>query len=73
MGNALPLTFEDCVRLCRGNAELVREWERLSGQRFARNPVETMVDQATGHGAAVAAAFEMFVLEYVWMTWEGRR
>lgn len=67
------MTFADVVSECAGNADLVREFNRLYGcnlgQSLTRKPIEAMVDRACGRPPEEPddlRTFVWFVWEYVW-------
>jgi hypothetical protein len=62
----VKLSFLDIARQTIANTELVRQWERLSGNKFARSPLDCMIDEATGHGDAVMEKFLAFVYDVAW-------
>lgn len=68
------LTFEQCVLECSANAELVAQFNRLTGctlgQSLRRSPLDVAIDDATGFsGESVDAmeAFVTFVYDCVWL------
>lgn len=65
------MTFAECVLECGKNAELVEQFDRLTGSSLsklgARAPLDRMVDEATGYDKAQATKFAAFVYEVVWI------
>lgn len=45
------MTFQECCIQCAGNAELVKEFNRLSDAKLgeSRNPFEIAIDNASGY------------------------
>ena len=45
------MTFQECCIQCAGNAELVKEFNRLSDAKLggSRNPFEIAIDNACGY------------------------
>ena len=71
------VTFLDCLREAVNNAELVSNYNRLTGEHLGesakRSPIERLVDQATGHNKAIQdeemqamRKFADFVKDVVW-------
>lgn len=64
------MTFEECVNVCAGTRELVREFDRLAGTHLSeigrRAPIHAMIDEASGRDAAAFRKFVAFVAEFVW-------
>ena len=63
------MTFDDVFRLCAGNAELVREFDLLTGSNLSMvgSPLDLMIDNATGCTNADLEAFIGFVFTYIWL------
>ena len=62
------VTFLECLEMCI-HSNLVTEWQRLSGKKLvASNPLDRMIDEATGYDQAVMGEFVDFVYDYVWVT-----
>jgi hypothetical protein len=73
------VTFEDCVKACLSNEDLVAEFDRLFSTNLstveARTPIEIMVDKATGHDEKrrlEVKKFVAFVYEAVWIRLDPR-
>lgn len=63
------ITFLECLEMCIQQADLIAQWERLSGKKLvASNPLDRMIDEATGYDQAVMGEFVDFVYNYVWVT-----
>lgn len=63
------VSFLECLELCIQQADLIAQWERLSHKKLvASNPLDRMIDEATGYDQAVMGEFVDFVYNYVWMT-----
>lgn len=63
------ITFLECLELCIQQADLIAQWERLSGKKLvATNPLDRMIDASTGYDLAVMGEFVDFVYNYVWKT-----
>jgi hypothetical protein len=63
------VTFVDCLVECIHTSEFVSEWQRLSGKKLlATNPLDRMVDKATGYDMSVIGEFADFVYDYVFKT-----
>jgi hypothetical protein len=71
------LTFLDCLWVAVSNAELVANYNRLTGEHLGeqpkRSPIELLVDQATGYEETVQDVevermrkFASFVKDIVW-------
>lgn len=68
------MTFEHCVLECSANADLVAQFNRLTGctlgQSLRRSPLDVAIDDATGFSGESAAdmdAFIAFVWNCVWL------
>lgn len=59
--------FIDLVMELLSMPEYVKNWERLRGMRFPRNPMERMVDQSSGYGEAVMLQFIEDAAETIWL------
>lgn len=63
------VTFLECLELCIQQADLIAQWERLSGKKIvASNQLDRMIDSATGYDVAVMGEFVDWVYNYVWVT-----
>lgn len=62
------MTFKECVMYCAGNKTLVSEFDRLRGTNLSLlgNPIELMVDEATGKLNDELELFCDFVYECIW-------
>ena len=73
------MTFEECLRECLMNQELVKEFDRLQGThlmslvRDTRAPIVRMIDKATGYQEVLdrqhhedMQKFITFAYEYIW-------
>lgn len=60
------LQFMVCVMACAKNDEYVENWLRLRGYSLPRSAIERMVDDASGHGDAIAQQFIADVHETVY-------
>lgn len=58
--------FIQCVAACAANAEFVANWSRLRGIRFGANPLERMIDEASGFNSEIARQFIADVHDLVW-------
>jgi len=62
------ITFLECLTVAIHTEHLVQEWERLSGKKLiASNPLDRMIDEATGYGDEVMREFANFVYECVFL------
>lgn len=65
------MTFEDCLAECVSTPELIKEWNRLTGNHLFddRAPLTTMIDSACKYDpdAEPLKEFAKFCFEYVWM------
>lgn len=65
------MSFEDVCAKCIGSPELVKEWNRLTGNHLGerRTPIDRMIDEVCGHDPDVEAipAFVRFVYECIWV------
>lgn len=66
--------FMACVAACAKNNEYVENWLRLRGYSLPRSAIERMVDEASGHGDAIAQQFIADVHETVYsrLDWNRR-
>lgn len=71
------MTFYDCLMECAKTPDLVSEFNRLTGrhvgEKLVRNPIEMMIDKATGYSEALSSqkdedliAFIEFCHDCVW-------
>lgn len=60
------VTLAEVILRAAGDPTFVREWARLTGNRLPGNPVEQLIDGATGHDGELARRFAAFVYETVW-------
>lgn len=68
-GHGDPLmegVFFDFVMFAWSADDFVKAFERDSGYRLPRSPLETLIDQATGHGDAMAVAFIEWLIRNHW-------
>jgi hypothetical protein len=67
----MPPTYAECLHAAASEPALVAEFDRLNGTRLAtigqRTPLDTMIDQATGHEVAELAQFCQFVFWAIWL------
>jgi hypothetical protein len=56
----------EALQQTAANEDYVREWARLRGVTFPGNPIERMVDEATGHSDSIAALFIGDFIDMVW-------
>lgn len=62
------VSFIECLNECL-HSDLVKEWERLFGKKLvAANPLDRMIDEATGYDMAIMIEFADFVYQYVFLT-----
>ena len=61
------------VAAAAANPEFVENWARLRGIRLPATPMDKMIDEATGHGAAIARQFIADVDELVCQRLEEHR
>lgn len=65
------MTFEDCLVECLSTPELVKEWNRLTGNHLFtdRAPLTSMIDSACKYDPDIGPfkEFAKFCFEYVWM------
>ena len=67
MKNEVP-TLEETIRICLETPELVKEYERLVGEKLVpTTPIHIMIDEATGYDKKKAHDFFDFVRDYIWM------
>ena len=63
------VTFLQCLEASL-HSDLLKEWERLTGNKLiASNPLDRMIDDATGYSLHTMAAFADFVYQFVWSNW----
>lgn len=63
------ITFLECLELCIQQADLIAQWERLSGKKLvATSPLDRMIDASTGYDVAVMGEFVDFIYDFVWVT-----
>lgn len=63
------ISFIECLEMCIQQRDLVTEWERLSEKKLvAANPLDRMIDEATGYDQAVMGEFVDWIYNYVWVT-----
>lgn len=64
------MTFGECVIECARTPAFVREFDRLAGTHLSsmgtRQPIEAMVDEATGRDREAMRMFLSFVWEFVY-------
>lgn len=62
------MTFHDCVIACAGQAELVAEFDRLTGHNLSLkgSPLDLEIDKATGRLEEGMRDFVGFVYECIW-------
>jgi hypothetical protein len=68
-------SFQDCVFECWENPDFMRQYRRLSGHELRlelREPLEHLIDAATGYEAPVledeeVTQFFEFVRDHVWL------
>jgi hypothetical protein len=76
-GSDSVLTYLECLDACTNNAELVEQFNRLSGYRLGesakRSPIQILIDETTEYDAVVQnrestafRQFALFVKEIVW-------
>mgnify|MGYP001351158969 CR=1 FL=1 len=65
------MNFTECCSTCIGNAELVDEFNRLSGHKLGkpRSGIEKAIDKACGYDQDMAAMpdFVDFVYRCIWL------
>jgi hypothetical protein len=65
------MTFEDVCKVCLSNDDLVRGWNRLTGNKLgvSRPPVVAAIDEACGYdpNAVAMPDFVEFVYEYIYL------
>ena len=68
-GGNPSLNFYDCLMECAGNAELVKEFDRLRGCNLSMkgSPISLMVDEATGKQKDDLLKFIAFCWECIWL------
>ena len=66
------ITYNECLMAVAGNAELVREYDRLCGTDLShigtRSPLVAMIDEATGYERDTLLQFMVFVFECIYLT-----
>lgn len=60
------ITFHHAVMAAASNAELVAEYERLTGEKLVLSGLEGMIDRATGYQDEKLCRFILFVDECIW-------
>lgn len=60
------VTFRDCVAATLETG-FVEEWMRLRGVKMPTNPLDAMIDDATGHGDEIAKQYLADVYDLVWL------
>lgn len=71
------LTYLECLESCTSNAELIEQFNRLSGYKLGesakRSPIQVLIDETTEYDAVVQKRestafrqFALFVKEIVW-------
>lgn len=59
------VVFVDCLVMCV-HSDLRAEWERLNGKKLVpANPIDRLVDQATGYDLDTMREFADFVYTYI--------
>ena len=68
------MNLPECIAWCAGNAELVAEFNRLTGRNLGRSlkrsPMDRMVDDAcgvSGESEEDMIAWANFITDVVWM------
>ena len=63
------MTFTECVKFCAGNAEMVRQFDRLRGTNLSLrgSALDLAVDEATGRLRHDLALWVAFVYDAVWL------
>lgn len=63
--------FEDCIYLCAGEEDFVKQYDRLMGSHFGKllktSPLEKMIDEASGFKTEECYKFFTFCYQYVWL------
>lgn len=57
MSDRAEVSLGECVAVAASNSEFVDNWTRLRGFTLPASPIERMVDEASGHGEAIAVQF----------------
>lgn len=62
------MTFDQCVRECFADRELLREFDRLKGTNLSLkgNGLEILIDKSSGRWEHDAEEFVAFVKDCVW-------
>lgn len=62
------LTFAECLIISASEPELVQQWERLTGNTLiSSNPLNRMIDEATGYNLHVMGKFADFVYDCIFL------
>ena len=65
------MTFQEVCDVCITHDSLVKEWNRLTGNKLGveRTPIVKMIDEACGHDPDMKAMGEFvdFVYEFIWL------
>lgn len=63
------ISFLECLETCIHEREFVAQYQRLSGKKLVpTNPIDRMIDEATGYNMVVIGEFVDFVYEFVFQT-----
>jgi hypothetical protein len=63
------IAWRDFILWAHGEPEMVNAWTKATGRSFSgspANPLEAMIDRATGKDASDAEAFVLWVTEHCW-------